>query len=969
MTVRKQIMLLMSVLVVAFITLGLGARAWQERQTLSLAQNALHERETFVRRITVLQGRDLESYVRDTTFWDDLVTAVAKRDEVWAGENFADSLSSFRMTGIWVFDKKGAPAFSVRAPQNTSTVCPIPPDALRTVLRGRERFCHFFVQGPTGILEVRGATIHPTDDADHKGTPLGYLYAVRPWDGTAIAELGKLTDSRISLVGPEIPSNEEYGVATSDGALGFALPVSDWRGKPLARLRFASHSDAVEAARASSNSNLVLFAGFATALLSLLFFCLLRWVSGPLAALSACLRRDEPQAVAALVGARSEFGEIARLMQNFFVQQRALSDAHDQMEARVNERTIALVGVNIALKTELSERKRAEAEREQALTAWQESQQRFESLVRNASDLVTIIGTCGDLQYVSPASQRMLCAPPDALDGLLFFDMVHDDDRATFETLFRECAATPGINLTCEVRLRCAPSPAAAEDAGENATANYCACEAILHNLVFEPGVNGIVATFHDITERKAFERELAHQAFHDVLTGLPNRALFMERLDHALERTRRRKNERASGVAVLFLDLDNFKYVNDSLGHEAGDRLLVGVTKRLQASVRPGDTVARQGGDEFTLLLEDIDGPDDARGIATEIARSLLLPFSVDGRDVFTTGSVGIAVSRDGSDLSENLLRDADTAMYQAKNHGKARWEVFDRTMNARVIERLEMETLLRRALEKQEFQVHYQPIVNLNTGRIAEVEALARWVHPERGLIAPEQFVPLAEENGLIVPLGKWVLEQACVQAAEWQKQFPFLGETFTVGVNLSARQFQEADLVEQITDALTASGLSPACLKVEITETMMMNADATVGMLRRLRALGIRVAVDDFGTGYSSMSYLSSLPIDTLKIDKSFVARLGQNAEQEAIVRAVVSLGKALHLSVTGEGIETEEHRTRLRALGCDLGQGYLFSRPLAAPALAPLLATQELFIGGAVTSPPAAPAAPRPFLLAA
>ncbi len=967
MTVRKQIMLLMSALVVAFIALGLGARAWQERQTLRLAQNALQERKTFVQRIAALQGRDLESYVRDTSFWDDLVTAVAQHDEGWGDANFKDSLISFHMTGVWAYDKNRVPAFSSRTPQTATAPCPVPPDALKTLLRGDSPFCHFFVKTEAGVMEVRGATIHPSDDPGHKSAPLGYLFAVRPWDTFAVRELSKLTDSRrISLASGPPARKEIDGVATSDGALQFAIPLADWQGKPLAGLQFTANSDAVQAARASVNGSAVLFAGFATALLTLLFLCLLRWVSSPLAALSACLRREEPEAVSALTGARTEFGEIARLMQNFFAQQRALSDAHDQMEARVNERTIALVGVNIALKGELAERQRVEAEREQALTAWKESQQRFESLVRNASDMVTIIGTCGDLQYVSPASQRMLCAPPDTLYGLPFFSLVHGEDRATFEALFRECAATPGISLTCEVRLHCSPSERADQNDNAPNEAGHCACEAILHNLAFEPGVNGIVATFHDITERKAFERELAHQAFHDVLTGLPNRALFMERLGHALERARRRKDDPSSGVAVLFLDLDNFKYVNDSLGHEAGDRLLVGVTQRLQASVRPGDTVARQGGDEFTLLLEDIGGVDDARAIASEVARALLLPLSVDGRDVFTTGSVGIAVSRDGSDLPENLLRDADTAMYQAKNHGKARWEVFDRTMNARVIERLEMETMLRRALENKEFQVHYQPIVNLATGRIVEVEALARWVHPERGLIAPEQFIPLAEENGLIVPLGRWVLGQACAQVRDWQKQFPLLDRTFTVGVNLSARQFQEADLVEQITNALHASDLSPDCLKVEITETMMMNADATVDMLRLLRSLGIRVAVDDFGTGYSSMSYLSSLPIDTLKIDKSFVARLGQNAEQEAIVRAVISLGKALHLSVTGEGIETEEHRARLCALGCDLGQGYLFSRPLAPPAIAHLLAAQERF--PAVAAPLIA-VPPRPALLAA
>jgi diguanylate cyclase (GGDEF)-like protein len=429
---------------------------------------------------------------------------------------------------------------------------------------------------------------------------------------------------------------------------------------------------------------------------------------------------------------------------------------------------------------------------------------------------------------------------------------------------------------------------------------------------------------------------ELAAQAFYDPLTKLPNRALFVDRLERMLTRVRRRKGS----VAVLFLDLDNFKLVNDSLGHEIGDQLLLAVARRLQGSVRVEDTVARFGGDEFAIAAADISQQADATRIAARVAEQLAAPFSLSGQEVYVTSSIGIALNRSEHDRSESLLRDADTAMYKAKLHGKSRFELFSQDMQLQTTERLRLETDLRRAFERGELQIHYQPVVDLSSRRIVEVEALLRWEHPQRGFISPAEFIPVAEDSGLIGPIGRWVLTQACRQARTWRAE---LGRAAPqkVSVNLSARQFSPV-LVKEVQLVLQETGLDPDGLKLEITEGVLMRSEAsTFAILQEFKELGLDLALDDFGVGYSSLAYLKRFPFSSLKIDRSFVQRIGRDPEDAAIIRAIVTIARTLRMHIVGEGIETADQYEHLLSVGCDRGQGYYFARPMPVQAVGELL----------------------------
>jgi diguanylate cyclase (GGDEF)-like protein/PAS domain S-box-containing protein len=452
-----------------------------------------------------------------------------------------------------------------------------------------------------------------------------------------------------------------------------------------------------------------------------------------------------------------------------------------------------------------------------------------------------------------------------------------------------------------------------------------------------------IVGTFgisRDITERKQAEEQLQRRAFYDPLTELPNRALFLDRLQHMFHRARRALGSPL--FAVLYLDLDRFKAINDSLGHEAGDELLIGTARRLERCLRPGDTLARMGGDEFTVLLDDIGCEADATGVAERIHQEVAAPLVVRGYEMFTSVSVGIAMSSAGYERPEDMLRDADTAMYRAKAGGRARHQVFAGDMHQRAVSSLRLETDLRRALERLEIVPYYQPIVNLDDGAVVGFEALARWQHPSRGLLPPDLFIPVAEETGLITAIGEWMLSEACRQARAWQRKHP-RWSALGISVNVSGRQLAQGDVAAEVQRALAATGLAPACLTLEITESALMhNLNAGAGVVQRLHAMSVGLHLDDFGTGYSSLAYLHSFPVHALKVDQSFVNRMDRAPQQSAIVKAIVSLAHNLGMEVVAEGVESRAQADALCALGCRRGQGFLFSRPLPAAEAEQLLA---------------------------
>ena len=566
-------------------------------------------------------------------------------------------------------------------------------------------------------------------------------------------------------------------------------------------------------------------------------------------------------------------------------------------------------------------------ERGLAETRLRETEARYRSLVEQVPVAIyrQEIEHNGAVSYISPQIESLTgYAPEEYADPTFWVRTMHPEDR---QRVLAEDERTDRTGEPFRVEFR---------KITRDGRIVWLRDEAVLvRDAGGEPLYwQGVV---HDITERKALEGRLEHQALHDSLTDLPNRSLFVDRLGQALRRTKRRKDRK---VAVLFLDLDNFKNVNDSLGHKAGDLLLMVVAERLRRCLRPEDTLSRFGGDEFVVLIEDAEGPAGAIRVAERIVDELRRPFTIEGKELFVAASIGIAVGEDWKKSPEDLLRDADTAMYRAKAEASD-YRVFDPGMYLMAVGRLELENDLRRAVERNEFVLHYQPIVRLGDGRVRGVEALVRWDHPERGFLNPDEFVPAAEESGLVVPMGERVLEEACRQAREWQGERPRTRQP-VVAVNLSARQLMRPDLTEMVEEALSKTGFDGSCLTLDVTETAYVEVlEGNTAALDRLKAMGVRISIDDFGTGYSSLSYLKRLPADALKIDRSFVRGLGWDTEDTAVVRMTVELAHTFGMDVIAEGVETEEQAALLEEMGCDLAQGYLFSEPLAAQEAANLL----------------------------
>ena len=564
----------------------------------------------------------------------------------------------------------------------------------------------------------------------------------------------------------------------------------------------------------------------------------------------------------------------------------------------------------------------------------QQTEARFRSLVQNSTDVVMVVDTDSTVRYVSPSVEGVFGYDASELENTKLTRLIHPDDKTQvlqFLTLSgREGATSTGL---IESRMR-------------HRDDFWLHIETLRTDLMHDPNVKGIVLNSRDVSERKAFEEQLSHQAFHDSITGLANRALFRDRVEHALERLTRN----ADPVSVLFMDLDDFKTINDSLGHAAGDRLLGEVGERLRTCLRTPDTAARLGGDEFAILIEDGGESVGAAAVAGRILEALDGPFLLDGKEVFVRASIGIATSgvgrTTGPEGAEELLRNADVAMYIAKEAGKNRFQIFEPEMHDTALRRLELKADLQRAVENEEFVLYYQPVIRLESGDIEGFEALVRWNHPTRGLVMPLDFIPLAEETGLVVQIGTWVLREACRQGDLLQRIVPEAAPLH-MAVNLSARQLQRPEIVQEIARVLLEAGLPPECLVLEITESVMMQDMALSNeRLTQLKQLGVLLAVDDFGTGYSSLNYIRRFPVDILKVDKSFVDGVSDGGEESALTAAIIELAGILNLRPVAEGIERADQLDKLLELHCELGQGYYFSKPLPIEGVVELLRARHM-----------------------
>jgi diguanylate cyclase (GGDEF)-like protein/PAS domain S-box-containing protein len=631
------------------------------------------------------------------------------------------------------------------------------------------------------------------------------------------------------------------------------------------------------------------------------------------------------------VGARIAKGRFAPAMRRFDAAIGSLAAQQDGIAHAAQQRTwlgwLGSLTVGLLLLCLLGWRmhriQRRSAVAEQARADERHGEERLHALVRHSSDVVAVVDDSSQVLWLAESVRGALGHDPADLVGGRLTDLVHSGDAVQAARFLAKTALSPGRAGSLSVRLRAADG-------------DYRAVELIAHNHVGDPLIDGILLNLRDVSDRVALEEQLRHQAFHDDLTGLANRALFEDRLTLALARSRRH----ASQLAVIFVDLDDFKTVNDSLGHAVGDELLRATAQRLATCLRAQDTAARLGGDEFAVLLEDLSDIDEAWQIAERLRRALEPPLVLNGREIASSASLGLECPAPGAPAAE-VLGNADLAMYAAKDAGKGRVARFDPVMRAQLVERIELGSELGLAVERDELLLEYQPLVELETGRITGVEALIRWQHPTRGRLSPDRFIALAESNGQIVAIGRWVLQTACAQLRRWQDETPG-ADDLHMSVNVSTRQLADPNFPRDVRAAIEAVGIDPSRFTLEITEHLLLDdGDLMQQRLQALKEIGVHLAVDDFGTGYSALSYLQKFPIDVLKIDRSFVSGIDRDPERARLVHGIVEMGRNLRLSVVSEGIEEAGEAALLREFRSEYGQGYLFSKPVDAETLDRLL----------------------------
>lgn len=874
---------ILGLVVAGFLLCGVILGLWRQRQQAQIArilEFVQEERGQAFEKSLQSEGQTLRSYVSENSYWDELVAFTKSKNQTWAKASLsppdraAIPLVVVLDTEFRILYRNGTGLEIDRQTYETAAQNLSKPGVVRFFTRNaKER-----------IVEVFVAPISKSSDSQHVGKTYGYLAAGRVWDQSVLSDLATLTGATLTLRASAQELRTAPTPAPGRVRAAFKLePIVS--GEPPVLLADFDVALA-ERLKTFSEESLELFLAFGAVLIGSVALALLGWVHNPLKTLTGSLREGNLTSLSELERAGPEFRELGALVRNFTSQKEALYEANESLEQRVEERTANL---------------RA------ALESLQRAQQRFQEVIHHTPVTLFVLDADGRVTLLEGQGVGAARLRRERMVGRSAYRLWGMDPYATrrirsvLDSGNEEGFTVEVRDVMFDVRMRPLRDPG-----GE---------------------VTGAIGIAIDVTERQRFEAALRHQALHDALTGLPNRVHFREQLDRALREARLEKTL----VGILFLDLDNFKLINDSLGHEVGDRLLKGLALRLQEAVAGRGFVARLAGDEFTVLLERAESRASVESMASKVSASLTAPFDIAGRELYANGSIGIALAENGAVTSTEMLRHADVAMYRAKQAGRGRWSTFDESMSHNLNERLELESDLRTAAARGELEVFYQPIVRLADRKIEEVEALLRWRHPRLGLIQPARFIQIAEESGSIIGLDFWTIKQACTDIKAWNDVHP--EHPLTLSANLSVHQFQPGPLVTVINKTLEATGLEATRLKLEITEgTMMADPHTAASLLTSLKQLGVRIAIDDFGTGYSSMTYLGSLPLDTLKIDRSFIRQMNERTASLAIVRAIRQLAGALDLDVTCEGIETEAQVEPLRRMGCQRGQGYLFGRPM-------------------------------------
>jgi diguanylate cyclase (GGDEF)-like protein/PAS domain S-box-containing protein len=845
--------------------------------------------------------------------WDDTYAFVENRNRAYIESNLINEGLATTQTNFVAFvHSSGRLVFGTAFDPTSKQKLPIPVELKQHLVPGDPLLRHDNVNSSLAglIMLPKGAMViasRPIVTSENKGPIRGTLIAGRYLDDAKVERLSQFVPLSVDLLpinGESLPDDFKAARASllrqptpyvlplsADRIAGYTV-LKDIYGKPILLLRVTTGRNLYK-----QGLHMLRYFMLSLAVLGIVF-------------LFVALIPLEKLVLSRLTGLSADVSRVSKS-----------DDLSARVEMKGNDELSHLAGTINGMLEALQKAQRTQMESE-------ELNRGLAQIVLSSSDALYIAYPDSDhLEWHGHIDDLLGYAPGEfPRTKAAWQQSIHPDDRAgVLEAYKRSCKKGETFNVDYRVRRK-------------DGT--------ILHWMnIGKPIQNAdekfirFIGACTDITERKTLEERLAHQAFHDPLTNLPNRALFLSRLKDALIRSGRTKTQ----VAVMFVDLDNFKIINDSLGHSLGDQLLVAIAGRLQKCLRAGDTAARFGGDEFALIIDSIESPNHLIHVAERIIDSLRASIELEGHEIHSTPSIGIALSRSSKDNVDELLRNADAAMYEAKRKGKARYQVFETSMSESALERLQLENDLRHAVERDELVLHYQPKIRLKEGTLNGFEALVRWQHPDRGLVPPLDFIPVAEETGLIIPVGQWVLREACRQAQVWQNEYP--GETLMMSVNLSAKQFQDPNIVQDVSGILQETGLNSNRLILEITESAVMeDAEANIEVLRALKNLGVCLSVDDFGTGYSSLAYLRSFPLDFLKIDRKFVADLRQESRDAAIVSSMISLGHALNLTIVAEGTETPLEVDHLRRLNCDLAQGYCFARPMHGETLQNYLASQ-------------------------